>query len=184
MPFAPALLLCFPDATAITPASSHRHFSALQPLQSLSQLCLLLAHPTNLLLSLVFTGNSRCALFFLAAGSVSVEHDLPWLELHGASLSLLSVPLASPCAYDTLSPVDWSFCPLQSPKHHHHRRLRRRGCCTRRPTSPLLLRSRSLLQRIRGELLILLMHFVQLLSGSYRRHSTVVPPRPPWPALS
>ena len=164
--------------------SSHRRFSALQPLQSLSQLRLLLAHPINLLLSLVFAENSWCALFFLAAGSVSVEHDSPWLELHGASLSLLSIPSASPYAQDTLSPIDWSFCPLQSPEHHHHRRLRHRGCHTRRPTSPLLLQSRSLLQRVRGELLILLVHFVQSLLGSCRRRSTTVPPCPPWLALS
>ena len=177
-------MLCFPDATARTSASSHRHFSALQSLHSLPQLRLILTHPANPLIRLVFTGNSRCVLFFLAADSVSVEHDSSWLELHGASLSLLSVLSASPCARDTLSLVNWSFCPLQSPEHHYHRRLRRRGCYTRRLTSPLLLRSRSLLQRIRGELLILLVHLVQSLLGSCRRRSTAVPPCPPWSTLS
>ena len=83
------------------------------------------------------------------------------------------------------------YGPLISHLDHHSYRsiatddgLLRHACSERRPTSLLLLWSRSLLQRIRGELLILLVHLVQFLPGSYHQRSTAVPPRPPWSTLS
>ena len=64
--------------------------------QSLSQLCLFLAHPANQPWSPVFAENSRCTLFFLAAGSVPVASALPWPACYGDPLPLMSLVSASP----------------------------------------------------------------------------------------
>ena len=145
---------------------------------------MLLALSADLPLQLEFAGKHRSLLFFLAAGSTASVSASPWPELFDASLSMLSVALASPCCHNALCPVNWSFCSSQSPEHHSHRRLLCRGCCARRTASPLLLRSCSLLSRVRGELLNLPMLFVYDLSVSRHRRSAATPPCPPWPSAS
>jgi len=95
-----------PAAIAITPLSFTVAVAPSRLRQSLPQLHLVLAHPANQLWSLVFTGNSLCVAFFLAAGSTTVASALPWPELHGAPLSLLCIALASPCCRGSCCLVD------------------------------------------------------------------------------
>jgi len=84
-----------PAAIAITPLSFTIAIAPSRLRQSLPQLCLVLADPANQLWSLVFTGNSLCVVFFLAADSISVERAPSWPARGGEPLSLLDVVKAS-----------------------------------------------------------------------------------------
>ena len=88
------LFLCFPDATAATPASPHRRRSAPPSQPSQFQLRLF-AHPSSQLGSPDSAGNPLCEPFFLAAGRVTGDPVSPWPALSGESWLLLSVPTAS-----------------------------------------------------------------------------------------
>ena len=70
--------------------------------QSLSQLHLFLAHLDNQPWSLDFTEECHSLPFFLAASNTAVAFASPWPVLHGAYLSLLCSPSASPCYRDSL----------------------------------------------------------------------------------
>ena len=89
------LFLCFPDATAATPASPHRRRSAPPSQPSQFQLHLLLAHPSSQLGSPDSAGNPLCEPFFLVAGRVTGDPVSPRPALSGESWLLLSVPTAS-----------------------------------------------------------------------------------------
>jgi hypothetical protein len=102
--------------------------------------------------------------------------------LLGEPLPLIGVPTASSRCCGAIYLVYLSFFPLQSPYHRHRRASLRRGRCQRRHASPLLLRSRCLLQRVRGEILMLPRLFVSPLPALCRRRSAAVPPHSPWPA--
>ena len=74
--------------------------------QSLSQLHLFLAHPANQPWLPVFAENLLCALFFLAAGNISVVAAPSWPALYGELLTSGSIVSASPWCRGALCPVD------------------------------------------------------------------------------
>ena len=122
------LLSVFP-----TPPSQLRRASLVSSAQAslvkaVFQFRLLLADPTELLMSLDFVESSRYTFIFLAAGDINGSFDSPWPASSGELLPLLvgSMDLSRCCsAHSTLA---YSFCPLQLPK-----RCRRRGPLRRDP---------------------------------------------------
>ena len=88
-------LLCFPTPSPQLRRAPLTASAQDSPGKAVSQFCLLLAPPTDLLLPLDFAENSLSTFFFLAADDLDRNSVSPWPASSGEPLSLLVVAIAS-----------------------------------------------------------------------------------------
>ena len=108
-------LLCFPTPPSQLRRAPLASSAQASPGKIVTQFCLLLVHPTNLLLPLDFAENSLSTFFFLAAGDLDRNSDSPWPASSGEPLPLLVVSTALSRCCSAHSTLACLFCPLQSP---------------------------------------------------------------------